>query len=655
MSEYRKDDDKAQLQTQRQSLKTGEDAISFFAKHGNNTQTKIINCNRARYPPEVFRPYDLEVIMDEKQLNEEHFTISNRGVVHIFKKNAKRMSEDEIIQTEFIYTSDWMHEATLFNVLTSMRLFKNYLIGKVFSQWRSDVRYKKFVKTRQKLATSLKYVIPAFQPSFVQVNNILYEMQKTKCFQELKPNKQYDLEAFGAEQKKERENSKDFYDKKIESITKLLEDLIKDVTESKNIRIDEEFENHKLGQKVKHKAMTVQKFEEQTIKNVLKLRRNNIASLGIFIRLIDYMAVETQVKINQDAADLVFSEMATEDRKAGITCWVQFDEEGMAFVPPEGEFVQAFATILTGVQTVCSDIARVITHPQFNQYTQGLSSETALRFKDIVEGSESYRLIKSKITNKLVEDFAHFRQETAGFEACRVVNQFDSEFNFQEFKRAGHDLKGIQEQLDQLRKWENTVSSSIRAQINRGLVFVNGKRLREKLSNAVKGALGSIRDYLIDLAETKSQEILDGLRVTRRSLAKGMSNLGEYVDYVKALNESKVRLERLADEKAVFEEMSSILRKSAKSKDITGAGAPTQKESTLQTKYETIIAELDNCRNDIAAKEALVAGGQSEMLLVLDKNIAEVKEKITELASKINVGNLIVNGGGSNGSGAAEA
>ena len=54
------------LQAQRQQLKTGEDAISFFAKHGNNTQIKIINCNRAKYPPEVFRPYDLDVIMDEK-------------------------------------------------------------------------------------------------------------------------------------------------------------------------------------------------------------------------------------------------------------------------------------------------------------------------------------------------------------------------------------------------------------------------------------------------------------------------------------------------------------------------------------------------------------------------------------------------------------
>lgn len=110
----------------------------------------------------------------------------------------------------------------------------------------------------------------------------------------------------------------------------------------------------------------------------------------------------------------------------------------------------------------------------------------------------------------------------------------------------------------------------------------------------MRNAIKDIRDYLSDLAEAKSQEILDGLRVTRRSLAKGMSNLGEYVEYVKALNESKMKLEQLSEEKSSFEEMSSILRKSSKSKDINAIVATGTRESTLQTRYETIIAELEN-------------------------------------------------------------
>lgn len=40
---------------------TGEAAISFFAKYGNTTPIKFINCVQ-KVNPDKFRPYDLEVI-----------------------------------------------------------------------------------------------------------------------------------------------------------------------------------------------------------------------------------------------------------------------------------------------------------------------------------------------------------------------------------------------------------------------------------------------------------------------------------------------------------------------------------------------------------------------------------------------------------------
>jgi hypothetical protein len=66
-----------------QAIKTGTQAIAFFAKNGINMPIKFLNCNRKQVRPGEFRPYDLEVIEDEKCLNDEFFTISNRGVVQI--------------------------------------------------------------------------------------------------------------------------------------------------------------------------------------------------------------------------------------------------------------------------------------------------------------------------------------------------------------------------------------------------------------------------------------------------------------------------------------------------------------------------------------------------------------------------------------------
>lgn len=57
-------------------IHTGEQAISFFAKHGVNIPIKFLNCNRRPVPMAQFRPYDLVVELDEKKLRDEYFTVS---------------------------------------------------------------------------------------------------------------------------------------------------------------------------------------------------------------------------------------------------------------------------------------------------------------------------------------------------------------------------------------------------------------------------------------------------------------------------------------------------------------------------------------------------------------------------------------------------
>jgi len=66
-----------------QAIKTGDQAISFFAKHGTNMPIKFLNCNRKPVPPAHYRPYDLVVIEDEKALDREYYTISAQGVVQV--------------------------------------------------------------------------------------------------------------------------------------------------------------------------------------------------------------------------------------------------------------------------------------------------------------------------------------------------------------------------------------------------------------------------------------------------------------------------------------------------------------------------------------------------------------------------------------------
>jgi len=115
--------------------------------------------------------------------------------------------------------------------------------------------------------------------------------------------------------------------------------------------------------------MVLQKQEDELKNRVLKLAKRNYNSLGTFIRLIDYMVVETQVSINQDSAESILNEMKKDQKKYGIQTTVSFDlggGEGMSFDPAKSEFITQFEKILQDMQSVTEEVSRVISHPDFH-------------------------------------------------------------------------------------------------------------------------------------------------------------------------------------------------------------------------------------------------------------------------------------------------
>jgi dynein heavy chain, axonemal len=79
-----------------EELSTGEQAISFFAKYGNTTPIKFINCRRKI--SKEFRPYDLRIIHDYEEVLKmmEYFTVSSSGIVHVYcNGNRKRTAIDK--------------------------------------------------------------------------------------------------------------------------------------------------------------------------------------------------------------------------------------------------------------------------------------------------------------------------------------------------------------------------------------------------------------------------------------------------------------------------------------------------------------------------------------------------------------------------------
>ena len=89
--------------------------------------------------------------------------------------------------------------------------------------------------------------------------------------------------------------------------------------------------------------------EDELRNRVLKLAQANYHHLGTFIRLIDYMVVETQVRINQEAAEIILNEMDREDRKYALQTVVGFDsntDEGLSYTPTKMEIMNHIDKLL---------------------------------------------------------------------------------------------------------------------------------------------------------------------------------------------------------------------------------------------------------------------------------------------------------------------
>lgn len=88
----------------------------------------------------------------------------------------------------------------MFNVLTSMKFFKNYLITKVFDLWKGNVRYHTYNKTRIELSKNLMQQRRDFQGVHIEINKQLYTMQEKLIFLVTKQVRTMSLEDFKVEQ-----------------------------------------------------------------------------------------------------------------------------------------------------------------------------------------------------------------------------------------------------------------------------------------------------------------------------------------------------------------------------------------------------------------------------------------------------------------------
>ncbi|OMJ81043.1 hypothetical protein SteCoe_18549 [Stentor coeruleus] len=604
---------------------TGEDAISFFAKNGNTTPVKFLYCNKASANSKIFRPYDL-VVVPEKEIHPEYFTISAQGVVHVMPKT----SEGSV--TTFYSLADWMHQSKLFNLLTSMKFFKHYLNGKVFSLWRGNVRYNHYCATRNRLKRNLFHAKPVFIESLPKINELLYTM--TTCHLLDIPDKSNDLSSYVETQKQQRTQAKKDFDVTMEKLGNECESVKQTVHESAQLPEMEDMDPAKLGQRNKKKSMVQQKLEEKERKHKLQLAEEHKSMLGNYIRLVDYMSSETIVILILDRTKKFYKNLTERRSNKIFTTKVIYGKDCIVFDPNEEEFLEKLEGILEGILSEIGNLSRLTYRFDDILATDRLSP---LQMADIIKSSESYQNTRKRIREKFHDDFVEAQAyvETY-FEKARYVNDYVETWNFEIYRAEGHTVQQIKDELNKIKEtMTKDVSMYVHSGPNntvKGILNIDGKAIKNHLHQSLTSAQNDLKSYLNSMASSKADQSNQELSEMNLKLSQQPSPLSDFIKYMEDLTTSKAAIQTIESSRAELEEIEKTLRRE-KFSDSPGTNP----------KFIQLDSNIKICKTNIDQANDFIEKKKPDMEKKLASRVEKLKVTLSEdLSKKLDEGSIIL-------------
>ena len=219
------------------------------------------------------------------------------------RKQLKAEGREELASTEVVGLSDWMHESTLFNIITNIGFFKEYTITKIFGIWKKNVRYRNFVQKRKKLIADVFLAKPTFSPYIMDINRCLFDLQLNKTIStRISENRTWEKNDFNYEQEGVRKTAAAQYESIITGrMTTIVKKVQSEVQEKCSQKDFEEEEELRFGQQVKQKPMNLIRREKEERIYLLAIANRDKERLANFVKLIDFIMIEALVETNHSS------------------------------------------------------------------------------------------------------------------------------------------------------------------------------------------------------------------------------------------------------------------------------------------------------------------------------------------------------------------
>eukprot|EP00736_Rhodelphis_marinus_P004047 Rmarinus@m.11564 len=602
-------------------LQSGEDAINFFARNRQNTgPIKFVHLNRPR-TGDNFRPYDL-VVVPREEVEPDHFTMSASGLVNVKPGQP----------TEFIPLAEWMRQSSMFNNLTSIRFFKHYIVAKAFRTWRSNVRFKLYCQQRAKLVRKLFLAKNSFCGTLLEINALCTEMRDIRLMQ-IATKHTYATEEFMSLQTGERAQAAKGFESIIDQLQAKLEKVCEDVNARARLSDDallgggvDAIGDVTVGMsKDKSKSMVAVKQEQLARLRAVRQAQAEARQLGDFIRLADYMAVESLVTLTINT-NKEFLEILQAERKNGLFfTTIGYIPSGISFSPAQDAIISMVSSMSEGMINTVNVVPRLLYMRVFKPYFSG-QSITGPTTASTIRTSNVFQGIRTDTDAVILRSFSESAEYAQYFNRFREIYEFGQSWNEVEFEQANHSVREFKQHMTRMRKWGTEIDRMKVSNVV-GILHVDSKKLRSSLLPITVEALNVMKQCLLKRAREQCVEVLNIYNSRIRKLSERPKNLDQFAEYCAYKQGLTDESRTLHSTLTQVDEMYDLLQ----AYDVKVPSADQVKVDDLHSIQETFQASLQAAVNQIDTQMA-------SMTITLDKNIDNVNEDLLSTLASLHTG-----------------
>lgn len=611
-------------------LKTGEDAIAFFARNGSDSEIKFVHLNRA-HTGLAFRPYDLMVVA-QGDVNSEHFTMSSSGLVHMSPGNP----------SEFVALAEWMRQSTLFNVLTSFRFFKYYLVNKSFSLWCANVRFKLYCRQRKKLKSKLFLAKESFCAPLLQVKKVMSTEVLSVVLLDLRAQKTYESAAFVEYQATKRAEASKQFETCIEKLQAIVQKVCVDVKNltkvsdpqedflSDSVQFNSGNSGGGSGQE-KTKSIVAVKSEQQQRRKLFKRAAEEAGMISNLIRLIDYVAVESFVVLAIQSCREFLQELNKVPRKTGLfetTIFFGGDSDCTIFAPTSEQIQHIVVSMTDDIVSTANSVSRVLYLRPFASYVVNVVSD-APHVGATISSSVDFQQIRRELVAKIITDYSEAAEYVKIFDNVRPIYEYDKMWDFDEYSQRSHTVATLKTDMLQISTWEKELEK-MRAGQTIGILHVESRKLKQTLIPMTTAKLDSMKGLVKDLARAKCKNQLIEYKQRIQALLQRPQHLKEFASHVERVQALKQKQKALSKNTNVVDELYRLLG---------NYGVRISSEDMVQ--LDDLRSVQENYKDETDAVDGFVQSRLGDMTQQLEANIQRLDEQVLQLNSQLQTGLFI--------------